>query len=193
MTKLDDVRFLNGKRVYLRPVSRADIPLVLKWGNDPELRWLSSERYLPGDEIQAEQWLTSLHKQTDRMSLILCLNNGRAIGLLGINGIDWRNRLAMTEAIIGERQFWGKGYGSEAKMLLLQHAFLTLNLRKVHAVVFQFNERSLAHNKKCGYKVEGVQRQHVFKNGEYHDRILLAVFREEWLPIWKKFLKTGKV
>jgi hypothetical protein len=53
--------------------------------------------------------------------------------------------------------------------------------------------RTLLANKKCGYKVEGVQRQHVFKNGEYHDRILLAVFREEWLPIWKRFLKTGKV
>ncbi|MCU1264387.1 MAG: GCN5-related N-acetyltransferase [Acidobacteria bacterium] len=193
MKRQDDALFLKGKRLYLRPVGRADIPLFLKWGNDQELRLLSSERYLPVDEIQADEWLVGLHKQTDRLSLIICLNNGRAIGLVGLHKIDWKNRLAMTECIIGEKQFWSKGYGSEAKMLLLHHAFQTLNLRKIHATVYEFNKRSVAHNKKCGYKVEGVQRQHVFANGEYHNQVLMAVFREDWLPIWKSFLKTGKM
>lgn len=193
MKKQNDVVFLEGRRLYLRPACRADIPLFVKWANDPDVRALSSDRYLPVDEIQGDEWLTSLHKKNDKMSLVICLNNTRAIGLMGIHSIDWKNRLAMTYAIIGEKQFWSKGYGSEAQMILLHYGFDSLNLRKIHAVVFGFNERSQAYNEKCGYSVEGVQRQHIFMNGEYHDLILMAVFREEWLPIWNKFLKTGRV
>ena len=121
------------------------------------------------------------------------INEGRAIGMIGIHNIDWKNRLGETEIAIGEKEFWSKGYGTEATMVLLHYAFDTLNLRKMHAAIYGFNKASQVYKKKCGYQVEGVQRQHVFKNGEYHDRILVAVFREDWLPIWERFQTTGRV
>jgi hypothetical protein len=51
MKKENDVMFLKGKRLYLRQVRREDIPLFLKWTNDPDLRWLYLKRYFPVDEI----------------------------------------------------------------------------------------------------------------------------------------------
>jgi RimJ/RimL family protein N-acetyltransferase len=193
MKKQNEVLFLKGKRLYLRPVLCGDLPLFLKWTNDPDVRWLYLKRCFPVDETEGGKWVADLHKRTDAVTLVICLNSGRAIGMMGIHSIDWKNRVGTSENVIGERQFWGKGYGTEAKMLLLHYAFNTLNLRKICGTIYGFNKRSQAYNKKCGYKVEGVQRQQVFTNGEYHDRILVGVFREEWLPIWKRFLKTGGV
>lgn len=193
MKKQQDVMFLQGKRLYLRPVRHEDLPLFLKWANDPELRALYMKSHWPTNEVQGAEWITGIHKRTDRMTLVICLNGGRNIGMIGIHSIDWKNRVAMTETVIGEKQSWGKGYGGEAKMILLHYAFDTLNLYKICAAVYAFNKRSVAYNTKCGYKVEGVQRRHVFADGEYHDRILMAIFREEWLPVWKRFLKTGRV
>jgi RimJ/RimL family protein N-acetyltransferase len=193
MNKQDDTVFLKGNRLYLRPVRREDLPLLLKWTNDPDLRGMYLRRHFPVDEIEAGEWVAQLHKRTDSVSFIICLNDGRAIGIIGVHSIDWKNRLGETETVIGEKEFWSHGYATEAKMIILHYAFDTLNLRKMHGAIYGFNKGSQAYNKKCGYQVEGVQRQHVFRNGEYHDRILVAVFREDWLPIWQKFQETGKL
>ena len=193
MNNQDDTIFLKGKRLYLRPMRREDLPLLLKWTNDPDLRDLYLRRHFPVEEIEAGEWIAQLHKRSDSVSLVICLNDGRAIGIMGIHSIDWKNRLAESETVIGEKEFWSRGYATEAKMILLHYAFDTLNLRKMHGTIYSFNKGSLAYNQKCGYQVEGVQRLHVFKNGEYHDRIVVAVFREDWLPIWETFQKSGKL
>jgi RimJ/RimL family protein N-acetyltransferase len=84
------------------------------------------------------------------VALVVCLNTGRAIGMTGIHRIDWKNRVGATESIIGEKQFWGKGYGTEAKMVLLHYALEPLNVRKICGTIYGFNERSQAYNRKCG-------------------------------------------
>ena len=75
-------------------------------------------------------------------------------------------------------------------MLLLNYAFNTLNLRKIVSRVVSFNRRSKAYSEKCGYKVEGVLKKDIFKDGEYHDLICMAVFKDDWLPLWEKFRKA---
>ena len=185
--------FIKGRRLYLRPVFRDDTQLFLRWANDPDLRSLYLNRKTPIDETEGCEWVMGLHKRSDNITLLICLNDGRPIGLIALERLDWNNRVATTAMVIGEKELWNKGYGSEAKLLLLHYAFDTLNLRKIYATVYDFNERSKAYNKKCGYKVEGVQKEAIFQDGRYHDRILLAVFRKDWLPIWTRFQKRGKI
>jgi RimJ/RimL family protein N-acetyltransferase len=183
---MSDIIFLEGKRVVLRPVQRADIPHFLKWVNDQEVtRYLRA--CMPVMEADEEGWFESLHKkkQTDIvLTLVVC---GKPIGLMGIHQIDWIARTAFTGALIGEKNYWGKGYGSEAKMLLLDFAFNSLGLRKICSMVIAYNKRSYAYIIKCGYKEEGLRKKQIFKEGKYWDEILLAVFRKDWLPYWKKF------
>jgi RimJ/RimL family protein N-acetyltransferase len=69
---------------------------------------------------------------------------------------------------------------------------LELNLRKIRSRAFAFNERSIAYLKKTGYEVEGVMKQEVFKNGEFHDVVLLAVFRDTFIPLWEKYQASQK-
>ncbi len=61
---------------------------------------------------------------------------------MGIHRINWKDRTATTGAVIGEKAYWDKGYGSEAKMLVLDYAFNMLNLRKICSQVLAFNKRS---------------------------------------------------
>lgn len=187
-----DVVFLKSKRVVLRPVMREDVPLLIKWINDPDVRkYLSA--YMPMMEADEDEWFENLHKRKPGDIILTIVVDGKAIGTMGIHKIDTRNRTAETGALIGEKEYWGKGYGSEAKMLLLNYAFNTLNLRRIGSSLFEFNERSYKYSLKCGYKEEGRRRKRYFVDGKYWDEILLAVFREDWLPLWEKFAKENEI
>lgn len=176
----DKIVFLKSRRLFLRPVLREDIHLFLQWLNDEDVRHLFMKRAMPIDEAEAEAWFGTLHKRSDAVSFTVCVNDGPAIGMIGLHSIDWRNRIAATEAVIGNKRFRGKGYATEAKLLLLRYAFDTLNLYKIWGTIFSFNKASQAYNKRCGYKVEGIQRKQIFVNGKYHDRIFIGVFRDDW-------------
>lgn len=183
------VVFLKGKKVSLRPVEKTDLPQIVRWINDPEVR-LFLESWLPQSSADEEKWIESLGKRKDT-NIVLAIETvqGKHIGLMGLHNIKWRDRVADTGAMIGEKEFWGKGYGSEAKILLLEYAFNTLNLRKICSAAYAFNARSINYSLKCGYKEEGRQRGHIFRAGEYHDKVLLAIFQEDFLPVWEKYQK----
>ncbi|MEK7519824.1 MAG: GNAT family protein [Patescibacteria group bacterium] len=184
--------FLAGKKVDLRPLAKADIPRMTCWVNDPEVREFVILT-LPTTEEQEEEWFRKLATRENDALLAIDTKDGTHIGNIGIHNIVWKDRIATTGTIIGEKEYWGKGYGTDAKMLVLDYAFNTLNLHKICSAVFDFNERSLQYSLHCGYKVEGTRRKHVFKKGRYCDLIELGVFKEEWLPVWKRYQKTGRV
>ncbi len=184
--------FLVGRRVNLRPFSRADIPTLTRWINDPEVRQFVLAT-LPFTEQQEEEWFNKLGKNNENIVLGIETKDGVLIGSMGIHRIEWRDRICTTGALIGEKEYWGKGYGTDAKMVLLDYIFNTLNLRKVCSGAIAYNKRSLHYSLHCGYKIEGRKRKQIFKKGRYWDLIELGLFKEEWLPIWKKYKKTGKV
>jgi len=150
--------------------------------------------YLPVAEAGEAEWVERHQKGNDKEIVLVIVDakTDKPIGSMGLHRINWKDRTATTGAVIGEKSYWGKGYGSEAKMLLLQYAFHSLNLRKICSLVLSFNGRSQAYSEKCGYKVEGTLKEHIFKNGQYWDEIHLAVFKEDWEPLWKRFQKTWK-
>jgi RimJ/RimL family protein N-acetyltransferase len=184
--------FLKGRMVNLRPFRRADIPTLTRWINNPEVRQFLLTM-LPQTEKQEEEWFNKLGSDDKNIVLAIETKDGILIGSMGIHRIDWKDRVAGTGALIGEREYWNKGYGTDAKMILLDYAFNTLNLHKICSSVYAFNKRSLHYSLHCGYKIEGRRRKHIFKRGRYWDLIELGLFKEEWLPIWRRYKKTGKV
>ncbi len=188
------VVFRTGKKVILRPMRKStDLEACLRWINDPEVTRFLVARF-PTTETMEVEWFDSQGKsKNDVILAIETLPEHVLIGTMGLHRISWEDGVATTGAIIGEKEYWGKGYGKEAKMLLLDYAFNTLNLRKICSSVKAFNGRSLSYNKRCGYQEEGRRVKQFFVDGEYHDEILLAVFREDWLPLWLEYQKTGEV
>jgi RimJ/RimL family protein N-acetyltransferase len=80
---------------------------------------------------------------------------------------------------IGEKDKWGKGYGTEVTRLLLREAFEQLNLHKVGWWTFAENKASIALAKKFGFKEEGRLRDQNFFNNQFHDSVILGLLRED--------------
>ena len=191
--KRQGIVFLKGRKVVLRPLNKkTDLEACCRWVNDPTVRQYISTTF-PTSIHQEEKWFDDLPNRKDEIVFGIETIGGKIIGVISLVHIKWHDRTATTGAMIGDKRYWGKGYGTDAKMILLDYAFNQLNLRKICSAVFSFNKRSLRYNLRCGYKIEGRLKKQMFKNGKYRDNILLAVLKKDWLPIWHKYQKTGNV
>lgn len=178
--KKERIVFRSSKRVVLRPSMRKDIKKILVWMNDPEVLQYIRHNF-PLYEKEEEEWFEKLGKQKQNdVVLAIETKKGVHIGNTGIHRISWADRIGNIGIFVGDKKYWGKKYGYEAMMLLLEYAFNTLNLRKMCLSVFNFNERAYKCYCRCGFKVEGRKREQYYANGKYHDEIVMAVFRKDW-------------
>lgn len=181
---------LKGKKVLLRPIKRSDISLFLKWFNDPEVTQYLL-RYLPMTEMAGEKWIEELattRSQTDVVFVIETIegDSNIPIGNCCLYRIHPKDHTAVFVIAIGEKDYWGKGYGIEATQLLINYGFRQLNLHRISSSAIEFNERGIKLHKRLGFQKEGVRRKAIFKNGQFWDEILFGLLREEWEEKRKK-------
>ena len=190
---MSDVVFRLGTRVLLRPIERADIPTLRRWMNDPEVTQYLL-RVFPLMEKEEEEWFDQKHKsQNDFVLGIVAVESQKLIGSIGLHNINWQHRTATTGTAIGEKDYWGKGYGTEAKMLLLDFAFNALDLYGILSRVIAHNGRSLAYGRKCGYEEIGRLPQWIrTQDGNRCDEVILYVTQERWRPLWRAYLEKRK-
>lgn len=172
--------FLVGPKVYLRPLDRADAPALVPWFNDPEvLRTVS--RHRPMSLQEEESWLEGVHGNEHGLILgIVTRAADQLIGVTGLHQMDFKNRTTAFGITIGEKEQWGKGYGTEATGLVIRYAFDTLNLNRVWLYVYEFNERGIRAYEKVGFRREGVLRQDCYREGKYWNTLVMGILREEW-------------
>lgn len=168
-------------KVYLRALALGDVDNTFRWHNDAGLYEHLVSPYRHVSRLSEEEWLRKKMAYSNaEMQFAICLaENDRHIGNIHLRGIDWVSRFAETGVFIGEPEFWSKGCGSEAMMLLLRHAYRDLNLRRIWLTVFADNQRAVRSYEKCGFVTEGRLRKHAYKNGEYKDLFLMAVNIDE--------------
>ena len=174
--------FLEGKRIYLRPVEESDVTgEYIGWLNDPEItRYLGMGRFpISIEELRAsvERFKSS---KSDILLAIIDKQANRHIGNVALNRISWVHRNADTGLIIGAKEFWGKGYATEGWDLVLRYAFESLNLHKVIATVVAGHNASQAALEKVGFREEGRGREEYFLDGEYRDYIRFGILRGEF-------------
>ena len=81
---------------------------------------------------------------------------------------------------IGERDCWGKGYGTDAMRVVLRFAFVELNLHRVGLNVFEYNPRAIRSYEKAGFVEEGRLRGFLHRNNRRWDLIFMGILRDEW-------------
>jgi RimJ/RimL family protein N-acetyltransferase len=141
--------------------------------------------YLPMTEMAEEKYIEELgttRARSDAPFIIEVTEGGstKPIGSCGLHGIDSKDHNATFGIAIGEKDYWSKGYGTEAARLLINYGFQQLNLHRISSSAVAFNERSIRLHKKVGFREEGRLRQAMFKNGQYHDRVEFGILRQEW-------------
>jgi RimJ/RimL family protein N-acetyltransferase len=172
--------FLIGTKIYLRPLEREDAKQCVSWFNHPEItRTLLT--YRPINLRAEEEFLDkALQSEHDLVLGIVVQGTDRLIGGTGLHQMDFKNRQAGFGITIGEKVEWGKGYGTEATDLMVQHAFETLNLNRVWLRVYEYNPRGIRVYEKVGFQKEGVLRQESYREGCYWDTIVMAILRQDW-------------
>jgi len=103
------------------------------------------------------------------------------IGFISLGGFNWQARSAWVGIGIGEPDYRGKGYGSDAMNVMARYAFCYLNLNRINLNVFEFNPRAVRSYEKCGFVHEGRERQWLNRGGQRWDLIYMGLLREDWL------------
>ena len=171
---------LIGERVYLRPFSKTDLSYVQKWYKDPEIRKMTGE-VASISRAEAEKFYRRLRTDKDRIWYAIVLKEGnRVIGESGLLRMFKPWRCTDMTIIIGEKDAWGKGYGTEAGRLILDHAFKRLGFHRVSNGVVALNERALRFWEGLGFRKEGVQRDGYHCNGEYSDFVMMCILEDEY-------------
>lgn len=177
---------LIGKRIRLRAAEKTDLDAFLNWVNDPEV----TENLMlvsPMSRVEEERWYENmLDRPPSEHVFVIEIEDDqqpgewRAIGTCQFISIDWRNRSAEVGIIIGEKNFWSQGYGTESMRLLLAHGFNTLNLHRVWLQVYEKNHRGIRAYEKAGFIHEGKFREGHYQYGRYYDVHLMSVLKQEW-------------
>src|SRR5690349_2833988 len=175
---------LKGERVTLRSLTREDLPRLCEFNNDVEVE-LSG-----GGDPPIPQSLARLEAEFDlKVSTggrdgpgFAIEADGKFIGQCALFDFDEVNQTCQLGITVGDKAYWGKGYGREAVRLLLDYAFRLRNVRKVWLTVNGTNERAIRAYRACGFVEEGRQRDQVWSNGAYIDLVYMGVLRDEPRP-----------
>jgi len=177
---------IAGRIVRLRPIERIDLPRFVRWFGDPEVRFHLA-LYRPISLEQEERWFEQNLAAEDSQSWAIdALVDGTGtavwahIGGCGYHTIEWRNRSGEIGIFIGEKEYWSRGYGTDAVRTLVGWGFNTLNLNRVFLRVYADNPRGIRCYEKAGFQLEGRLRQDNFHNGGYRDTLIMAILREKW-------------
>ena len=180
------VEFLSGEKVYLRPVEPADVALLHRWANDPEIRGLTGE-IRPSTLTGALEFYERVQKSEDRIWLAVILREtNRVIGETGLLRMFPAWRTTDWSLIIGEESARGKGCGMEAAKLMLDYAFGHQNFHRVAIGVVGFNTRALNFYERIGFQREGVQRDGYYYAHRYHDFVMMSLLEDEFREKWKE-------
>lgn len=173
--------FLKGSRVFLGPLTaQTDLETYASWLNDQETTRFMGSGNFPVTAKGLKHYIRQYENNDAGMLLgIFLKKSARHIGNITLNTISWKDRHAEIGLIIGDRKARGKGYGSEAIALLVDHSFARLNLHKLYAGMMEGNEASRKAFIKCGFKEEAVLKEHFYLNGEYLDCFRLRLLRDE--------------
>jgi RimJ/RimL family protein N-acetyltransferase len=172
---------LEGRLIVLRRHVPENVEAFQRWYSDPEVARLARYQDAPmrSDEIDRFFQLRALGHESLTMA-IHEREGDRLVGSCAFSQVDGENGSAMYHITIGEKDAWGRGYGTETTELMLDHAFRTLGLHRVALTVFEFNERAIRAYRRCGFVVEGRARESIWRDGRWWDELAMSVLATEW-------------
>jgi RimJ/RimL family protein N-acetyltransferase len=181
----------SGQSVRLSlPDPETDSKLFARWRRDSEYaRLLDSSPVSQFPPNMDKEWLEKENFDS-YIFLIRRLADDQSIGFIELDGIDWRSGNGWVGIAIGERENWGKGYGTDAFRILIRFAFRELNLRRLSLTVFEYNPRAQRSYEKLGFQVEGRDREWLHRGGRRWDIIHMGLIRRDWEAVeqagWRK-------
>ena len=174
--------FLEDDEIILRPLEKGDInKKYLSWLNDREVTKFLDLRVFPStlDDLRAFYRHTQ-NPKNDVLLAIVDKESNEHVGNIKLGNIDWIHRYAELAIMLGDKSFWGKGYGQRSTALILEYGFKKLNLNKIILCVYAPHKAAIRIYQKLGFKIEGKQKKIFNLNGKYVDCLWMGLLRSEY-------------
>lgn len=176
---------IQGKKIILTKPLKEDMPLLLKWRNNPDNRKYYREYRESNLEDQMGWYENIIMKDpTWHHFVVKPIDSNKIIGVVFLNHIHPIYKTGEFGITLGSPEYRGRGYGKDMLITLIKYGFEELNLNRIWCEVYSNNE-SIHLYRKIGFKDEGILRQHVFKNGEYLDSYMLGMLKGEYNEKYK--------
>lgn len=166
-----------SENVALRPFTKEDIPLKVKWINDDDNnQFLHYDLPLTVEKTQA--WWEDIKNREDRKDFII-LYGDTPVGLTGLLNINTKNNNAEIHIILGEKEYKGKGIAKRALRLLLDYSFGELGLNRIYLYVEEKHNNAIKLYESVGFIKEGLLRKHIKREAGYADYFVYGMLKEE--------------
>lgn len=183
---------LQGSKVNVRSLVREDIINIVKWKTDPEIADLVRGGPIHTN-LEIENRRFDRHNDgSDTLRLLIETKQKKAIGFISLGEIDKENKKAELGMLIGEKAFWNRGYGTNALITLLDYLFTKQDFNRIGLEVFDYNLRAKKVYEKIGFKVEGVQRQGLYRANNFHDIYNMGILKKDFLLMKEGISKKEK-
>lgn len=160
--------------IKLRFMKKKDIDDKVRWSNDPVVN-----KYIEFEEkatlAKTKKWFEN-KKNYKNIKLFIIEIDGKSIGYMRLDKSVLFNR-GELHIVIGEKEYWGKGYGKAAMELFMKYCFNVEKLNKIILYVMVDNECAIRLYNKLGFIKEGLLKRDIFFRGKYKDRLLMSKFR----------------
>jgi RimJ/RimL family protein N-acetyltransferase len=172
--------FLEGSGLRLCLTEKDHLKKRVEFINDPEVQQTLNYDY-PTSLSKTEAWFSKVVLDPSRVEFTIIEKAiGSIVGFCGFINIDRMAKKAEHHIFIGDKQFWGKGYGKEAYKLLTNYGFMELGLNRIYGYHLEYNERAKKTTESIGWTLEGCLREDVFSHGAIKSRFVVAILRGEW-------------
>ncbi len=176
---------MNGSLTQLRAVALEDMEDVYQWRNDDEVSLFAVGNsplltHVSREQVESTyETIVKMDRAENGVFSILDLE-GRIIGIADYRDVNIITRSAVMGITIGDKAYWGKGYGSDAIKVMIRYLFQQLNMQRIQLDTWSGNARAIRAYEKCGFKVEGRLRQNEYVDGKYYDTVIMGLLRSEW-------------
>jgi len=167
--------------ITLREISREDIPTINRWRRDPVVSaGVGAPHRFIAVDVDLQWYDDYLSRRGSEVRCAVCLaDTGQLVGMVSLTRIDYVHRNAEYNAMVGERASQNRGIGTEATRAMVRHGFFDLNLHRIYVSILRENISSIRMCEKAGFREEGTIRQGAYKNGTYHDLVLMGVVKSD--------------
>ncbi|HEX5505043.1 MAG TPA: GNAT family protein [Thermomicrobiales bacterium] len=180
-----------GEKVALGPFRRDLVAFYLRWINDFEVTKTYLVRLRPWTLEEREAWYENVSKGGNDVVdfTIYEKSAARPIGYATLESIDYLSRTATLGLLIGEKDCWGKGYGTEVSGLMLDYGFTLLGLHNINLTVYAYNKRGIHAYTRAGFRETGRRREAVRFGGRAYDLIYMDCLASEFQsPVLRRLI-----
>ncbi len=169
--------------IKLRDLQPSDKEHFFSWIKDKDVTRYSLSRFqnMKGDDEISIWFDMLLSDKSSYNKAIVDITREKLIGYAGIANLNETNLSGEYFIFIGDKSYHGKGVGTFVTKEIVRNGFEKLGLNRIMLTASEKNIGAIKAYKNANFKTEGIMRQAFYRDGKFHDKIIMAILKDEWI------------